>query len=795
MGGMLATMPTRVRKGVVDEFHDPRLYSNLRGAASFETAKERVHAHRLLDRDPDYSVAGAMREGFTRGGHSKEGSLASAGVEQESVPAQPQEEKTSSWFGLLAAPAGHLAVNAGGVAGHHGSNIAEVLAHRGFQAGLTGSKMNPVSKFVTKSMVGPESLTAYEAAHALGSKLAPLHTDAQHQALQAIMSGAQHPALGHAAILGPVRTAIGHELAGTSPALQSHGMAAGGYSKAVDYLSRTQDTPFDTVGRRVVHGAVAAAPLAAATALDPVGIAAHVGTNQARNAIGQSGYGKKIMGKLFDKGLQGEGYSPGVEKAFDYAVSPGLLDPMRVGRALHDSGAAPAVQAVRGFHRENPGLLSSAAQQVSSAARQLMSPPELKTAAARVKKEKRRPWNVANHRTGKRPMSVDTMLKKEKDGTLQSKFAEAARAMAYDPVQHYVGLVAHDYRHPESPTSEEAGVLPKLTVEQQAKAHELMRSWGPMPARLAEGREKASSFNGPILPFADESDKGAAPAGKRKMDNIPSAEGIAANDVKRQDSKDFVATVQAPGNALNEVGAANQPQERTASANPAYLTIMKIGGAGYEDVIFEKQAKTPYLLSEAAEHHTDLGGLGLMAGSSIDKLRSQIQHPENTEQGSVVGGTAGRSGMDLAGLAAMSAPTIAQLAHGGHTRADQFRHIANIAGLGALAIPTLDNVQAGIRARRAGVSPEEKMLLGHKAHAGLELAGYGALAAPVIHGGITPSSAATLAGYGTLAAPVVEDLVHHGDEKDRVFQGAGRSATELAGLGLLAGGVLSHKSH
>ena len=316
---------------------------------------------------------------------------------------------------------------------------------------------------------------------------------------------------------------------------------------------------------------------------------------------------------------------------------------------------------------------------------------------AKIKKEKRRPWNVANHRSGKRPMSVDTMLKKEKDGTLQAKFAQ---------------------------------------------------------------------FYGPVLPFSDESDKGAAPAGKRKMDNIPSREEI-ANDVKRQDAREFAATVQAPGNALNEAGVTNQPQERTASANPAYLAIMKIGGVGYEEVIFEKEAKTPYMLSDAAEKHTDLGGLGLMAASSLDRMKSQLQHPENDEQGSLMGGTAGRSGMDLTGLGMMAAPTVARLAAG---HGNRFTNVANIAGLGALAIPTLDNLQAGIRARRAGVSPDEKMLLGHKAHAGLELAGLGTLAAPVVRGGLSPHSAATLAGYGTLAAPVVEDLVQHDDSK-RVFRG------------------------
>jgi predicted double-glycine peptidase len=337
-------------------------------------------------------------------------------------------------------------------------------------------------------------------------------------------------------------------------------------------------------------------------------------------------------------------------------------------------------------------------------------------ASAKIKKEKRRPWNVANVRSGRRPMSVDTMLKKEKDGTLGVKFAEAV--------------------------------------------------------------EKISQFYGPIVPFSDEQSLAAAPRGKKNPDNIPSRESIVASDVKREDGRANLVTEMAPGTNLYEVAATNQPQERTASARYTVADLMLDKVAGLRD----------YILSDAAEKHTDLGGLGLMAASSIDKLRSQLKHPEDPERGSLVGGTAGRTGMDLTGLGLMAAPTLARLATGTGNR---FTNVANLAGLGALAVPTADNLQAAIRARRAGVDPEKKMLLGHKAHSALELAGLGTLAVPVARGGLKPSSAATLAGYGTLAAPVVEDLVQH-DENKKIFKGPGRSAAELAGLGLLAGGALSH---
>jgi hypothetical protein len=192
-----------------------------------------------------------------------------------------------------------------------------------------------------------------------------------------------------------------------------------------------------------------------------------------------------------------------------------------------------------------------------------------------------------------------------------------------------------------------------------------------------------------------------------------------------------------------------------------------------------------------SEHAADLGGLALMAASSGDKLRSQLQHPGDDQKGSLMGGDTGRVGADLAGLAVMTAPTLAMMSKGTGSR---FTNAANLAGLAALTAPTLDKLQANLRARREGVDPESKMLMGHNAHALAELGGYGLLSAPVVrgamHGHGLRSAVPTLAGYGVLAAPAVEDLVQH-DEDKRIFSGPKRSATELAGLGLLAGGALA----
>lgn len=219
----------------------------------------------------------------------------------------------------------------------------------------------------------------------------------------------------------------------------------------------------------------------------------------------------------------------------------------------------------------------------------------------------------------------------------------------------------------------------------------------------------------------------------------------------------------------------------------------------YKEVLKEKKASMPWLASASAEHATDLGGLGLMAASSADKLRSIVKHKDE-EKGSLVVGEVGRSSIDLAGLTGMVLPSLAALRHTGNEHAagggSRFTNIANALSLGALAAPVVDNIQAKIRAR--GGDPEKKLLLGHGAHQALELGGLAGLAGTVGRGmargdvGKLPG-AALLGGYGTLAAPVIDDIqaharTPHGEdvEKKKYIKGALKPATELAGLGMLA---------
>ena len=59
-----------------------------------------------------------------------------------------------------------------------------------------------------------------------------------------------------------------------------------------------------------------------------------------------------------------------------------------------------------------------------------------------------------------------------------------------------------------------------------------------------------------------------------------------------------------------------------------------------------------------------------------------------------------------------------------------------VAGLGILAAPSLDNIQAKLRAGKGG-DVESKRLIKSKYHDAVELGGLGTLAAPYIHKKLT----------------------------------------------------------
>jgi len=220
---------------------------------------------------------------------------------------------------------------------------------------------------------------------------------------------------------------------------------------------------------------------------------------------------------------------------------------------------------------------------------------------------------------------------------------------------------------------------------------------------------------------------------------------------------------------------------------------------------------TRWLASRDAEHLTDLVGLGGMALSSADKLRSAFRKPDE-EQGSVVGGDAGRTGMDLGALGLMAAPSAAALHHLATNKAttrplagggSKLTNAVNLASLAALMAPGVDKLQAKLR------GGDDKRLMSDRTHEALEVAGLGGLAGGVAGGMWKDRSArnlaegsALLAGYGTLAAPAVHGLVHphHAEPADPAAPApanpdAGhwkKPLSEIAGLSLLAVPSIAH---
>jgi superfamily II DNA or RNA helicase len=260
---------------------------------------------------------------------------------------QKTEQKTAALWHLLAGPVGHIAVNAAGRAAHHGSNLAEFMAHRGFQHGASGSAIAPLAARAVKAIAGPESTATYELARKAGKALYDMPPAHRQQVMQGLSAGGQlvHPAMQHlreSPVLGDILRAVQHDVSGTVPQLKSKGFLAKMYSSAVDRMTRPTQTPFDSTGRKIVQNVVGGAPLAAMYASDSLGSAAHFGFNTAREVLAKSSLGRHVMDQNFKKGLGGVPMSTGKQLLYDIGASPAFLDPYRVGLSANKAGFGEA---------------------------------------------------------------------------------------------------------------------------------------------------------------------------------------------------------------------------------------------------------------------------------------------------------------------------------------------------------------------------------------------------------------------------------------------------------------------
>jgi hypothetical protein len=257
--------------------------------------------------------------------------------------------KSASLLHMLAGPIGHVLTNLGGRAAHHSSNLAEVMAHRGFQHGAAEAEIAPLARRAISAIAGPEALATYDIARQLGGRLYSLPPMERQAAINALAMGSaiNHPAVHHikkSPILGNLIKAVQHDVLDTEPKLKAEGLAAKLYSRLVEGMSRPTVTPFDAPGRTVLQNAIGAAPAAAMLAADPVGSLTHFATNTAREVIGNSSLGWSAVDRSLKAGLEGAPISPAKQKAYDVLVSPAYLDPYREGLTLHHAGVGQHIR-------------------------------------------------------------------------------------------------------------------------------------------------------------------------------------------------------------------------------------------------------------------------------------------------------------------------------------------------------------------------------------------------------------------------------------------------------------------
>ena len=239
----------------------------------------------------------------------------------------------------MSALGGHLGTNIAGRSAHHASNLAEVMAHRGFQHGLLGQRINPGRQLSMKALMGPESLATYELARQAGLQAVehapnPIERAKYLQGIHGVASTQSN--LDHVPIIDPIRQAVMHELAGTAPELQATNRATKGYGKIVNWLADQTETGFETGAQKLVGNMRGIAPAAALAALEPAPMAGHFAVNMTREGLSKTPQGQRFMKNELAKGLRGQMPGPVKSMAVDLLGSPALLDGRRAAYGVRN---------------------------------------------------------------------------------------------------------------------------------------------------------------------------------------------------------------------------------------------------------------------------------------------------------------------------------------------------------------------------------------------------------------------------------------------------------------------------
>lgn len=240
----------------------------------------------------------------------------------------------------------HVVGNLGAMAAHAGSNIQDVLAHRAFQLGLQGKELHPTRVKAMRMTLGPESLAAFEKSRALGQSLSHLSPEGQRLAVRGMLKGYDLSGLPLSApVLGDMRNALEHHLAGTTPTREGGNVAAKSYARILDDLTQHTYDPKEKQnilqrGLGHLRGALPAIPVALSGVFNPMTPIAHFGINKAREVFADSQFGQNKAKDLLRNAIEGH-QTPGWQRALVGAIgSPAYYEPERLGHAIRQSNVA-----------------------------------------------------------------------------------------------------------------------------------------------------------------------------------------------------------------------------------------------------------------------------------------------------------------------------------------------------------------------------------------------------------------------------------------------------------------------
>lgn len=206
------------------------------------------------------------------------------------------------------------------------------LFSAGVDMGRTGRKMHPNLQSAMEYGIGPESVVEYQLGRSMGSRLSNMAPERQERFINKAkgMTNAylnRNPEYAKKLDEVPILNSVKHYFDGK------------GENKVKDFFMKASVPKDQPVTWKNKAGNLAA--LGGAAAVDPH-ILMQPALSGIRKQIAKGPMGSKIFDKGFNQGNSGAPLSKTKETLIDLAVSPSVLDPYRMGKAMKESLPAPA---------------------------------------------------------------------------------------------------------------------------------------------------------------------------------------------------------------------------------------------------------------------------------------------------------------------------------------------------------------------------------------------------------------------------------------------------------------------